>query len=155
MKPRFLIAIAVVAVFACGGAMCVTNPTTGKKTLDPAVVASVKQDSKILLAAANYAAPIATMVVGAYAGQDAQNAMKMASASLGTLNVLVDKAATPEQTNAAFSAVQTAWGGIDSAYKNDPQAAAKLAAIQTATEAAKQLIMGNNSPLAQPAVPTQ
>ncbi len=159
MKTQFPRIRKAAAILSCllilpvlGG--CAHDQTTGKLVVDQAKLQEVKQVTKEVaqgvLQSAKWAAPVASMVIAGYGDEDAQDAMAMASKSLNTLTTLLDKSSTQDQLNATFAALQVAWGGIDSAYKNDPDAAAKMAAIQTATEAASKLVLGGE----QAAVPT-
>lgn len=132
-------AVLLIALLMISG--CATTGTTTLSTKDV-----IKADAQRLLAAANWAAPIASVVVAAFA-PNSLPAMNMASASLGTLNTLVNKAATTDQVNAALAATQQAWSGIDSAYQNRPNAQAQLLAVQVAVNSAKALIDGGVNPV--------
>lgn len=133
-----LTAILAICTFLATG--CATDVVTGKKIIDPNIVATVKADSQLLLAAVNFIAPTAAAIIGVVGNPQEKAAMSMASASLGTLNAVVANAqgtGNLAQSEAAFSALLTAWNGLDSAYKNQPEAAKNLAAIPIAVDTAK------------------
>lgn len=144
---------------------CSTDPITGKKVINAQVKATVIESLSDLQKAANFCAPIATAVIAARAPA-VLPAMQMANASLGALNTVIANAKAKYQGNpsseneaalqASFGALQTAWSGIDAAYKDSSTAQADLEAATVAVKALVALVPQNPTPgAASTGTPTQ
>ena len=143
---RALACLMIMLVVSASIGACAVDPNTGKKILDPAFVQTVKDDGKMLLAACQWAAPIAAGIIGVTGTTEEQAAMKMASASVGELSVIADGSTDAATNQSSLAALQTAWNGLDAAYKKEPDAVAKLQAIPPAVAAAKQITSPATAP---------
>lgn len=159
MKARFVVAIALVAAFACGGAMCVTNPTTGQKTLSP----QSQQTVSTIQAAVNWAVPVAAGIIGMVGNPQEKADMSMAAASVGELNAVAASAqgtGSAAQQAAADSAFQQAFQALDSVITAKPGATAQVATIPATVQATKAVVTPAPAPASAanpgvaPAVPT-